>query len=63
MPDKLIDDDAALLASHKHVELMCDDPDGLIGMAPVWHGWALRDSFWAGVVWAREQAEQTEEKL
>lgn len=38
-----------VLASYNFVEDMVPKADGEIGMAPVWHGWALREAFLAGV--------------
>ena len=35
--------------------------DHWIGPAPLWHGWAVREAFWAGVEWEREQQKQMDE--
>ena len=31
-------------------------PDGLLNEYPAWHGWALREAFYAGVKWMEGQA-------
>lgn len=42
-------------ASLAFVEEAIKTPDGYLGIAPWWHGWALRMAFHAGAAWAKAQ--------
>lgn len=42
-------------AAYKHVERMVAKADQFTGGAPLWFGWALRESFQAGANWRARQ--------
>jgi len=44
-----------ILAAYVHVEQMVPKSDGRSGPAPWWYGWALRESFIAGVKWQKNK--------
>lgn len=44
-----------LEAADLHVRMQVPRADSFNGHAPLWHGWALTDAFFAGVDWALEQ--------
>ena len=49
-------EDDAFVAGFDHVETMVPQADAHgDGVAFAWHGWALRDAFWAGVQWQRKK--------
>ena len=48
-------DDPAFNAGYQFVETHTATADGFHGTAPWWHGWMVRQAFWCGVKWAREQ--------
>lgn len=48
--------DPAMLAAYAHVEVMLPTADAHSFGAPLWHGWALRNAFIAGVKYAEEAA-------
>jgi hypothetical protein len=49
-------DDPAFLAGYAHVEHTMARAEASDGIGPLWRGWAVREAFWAGVQWQREQA-------
>ncbi len=46
-----------LLAAYSFVENMNPQADThtIGGVFPLWHGWALREAFLAGIAWERER--------
>lgn len=55
-------DDKAFDAGYAHVESMIPAADSNNQGMPMWYGWALRKSFWAGVNWVREATNFAKEK-
>lgn len=51
-------DDKTLLAAYNHVDSMVGKRDAILHSAPLWHGWALREAFLAGVSY-RENRDST----
>lgn len=47
--------DPAFEAGAKFVDRNSEHADGFHGHAPWWYGWMVRQAFWCGVKWAREQ--------
>lgn len=45
------------LAAYDHVDAVIPEADGHVGIAPWWHGWAVREAFEAGAKWQRTQPE------
>jgi|GEM_PF-3059482 hypothetical protein len=54
-------DDPAFQVGFDRVNAMLPVHDGRIASAPMWFGWAIREAFWAGVLWAREQERRDDE--
>lgn len=60
-------EDPAHIAGYRFVsqlangELRLGVVDYWIGPAPLWHRWAIREAFWAGVEWERKQQQQIDE--
>ena len=48
-------DDPAFDAGYEFVERHRQTADGFHGAAPWWYGWMVRQAFWCGAKWAREQ--------
>ena len=49
-----------ILVAHEFVTRMQERADARWGGAPLWHGWALREAFLAGVQWARQEQSSDE---
>jgi len=47
-----IPDDTALRAGYAYVDANLHKADGVVGIAPFWHGWAVREAFISGARWA-----------
>lgn len=47
-------EDPAFSAGYDFVERNTGTSDGKHGLAPWWYGWMVRQAFWAGVKWSRE---------
>lgn len=52
MSKKPIPDDVALKAGYAYVDAKLCEADGVVGIAPFWHGWAVREAFISGARWA-----------
>ena len=55
-------EDPAFTAGYRHVDEVAvplADVD-FVGGGPMWYGWAVREAFWFGVQWAREQELKSE---
>jgi hypothetical protein len=48
-------DDPAWMAGNQFLERNLETADGFLGIAPWWHGWMVRQAFWCGVRWSRDQ--------
>ena len=42
-------------AAYRFVDIMKQRADTYIGVAPLWHGWALREAFLEGIKWQISQ--------
>lgn len=49
------EDDDAFVAGYDFVDEMVPRAERVVGGAPMWFGWAIREAFWAGVQWEREK--------
>lgn len=47
--------DPAFDAGYHFVDRHMETGDAYVGPSPLWHGWMVRQAFWCGVKWAREQ--------
>jgi hypothetical protein len=48
-----------VIAAYQFVDKMVSEADNIdTPGAPLWHGWALREAFLAGVKWAKKEKEK-----
>jgi hypothetical protein len=50
-----------VVAAYAYVDSVLDTKDATLGLAPLWHGWALREAFLAGASHARRSKEGGDE--